>query len=129
MGNIFNNNSSNITISDLRLWLHLGCSEQEKHHRQCVSFNININFSSFPKGAISDDIKDTFCYGGATKLIKKNIEDKKFNLIEHLAATVHNILKNSLKEQNFSADLSVTVVKLSPPVKDIHGGVSFTYSE
>ena len=124
---IFNNNSSNITISDLRLWVHLGCSEQEKHYPQCVSFNININFSTNPKAAVSDNIKDAFCYANATRLIKKTIENKNYNLIEHLAFEVHTLLKDSLQKQNFNANLSVTIIKLSPPVADIHGGVSFTY--
>ena len=107
--------------------MHLGCSEQEKHHHQCVSFNISINFSANPKATISDDLEDTFCYGDATRLIKKTIQNKHYNLIEHLAAKVHNLLKDSLEKQNFNASLSVTINKLSPPVEDIHGGVSFTY--
>ncbi|MDP4832209.1 MAG: dihydroneopterin aldolase [Rickettsiaceae bacterium] len=125
----FNNNSSNLIISDLRLWVHLGCSEQEKHHAQCVSFDINIVFSAAPQGTISDNLKDAFCYAEATKLIKTTIENKRYNLIEHLAADIHAILAASLKQQKFNdTELSVTVIKLSPPVTDIHGGVSFTYS-
>jgi dihydroneopterin aldolase len=128
VGCIFNNNSSNLTVSDLRLWVHLGCSEQEKHHAQCVSFDIGIVFSEAPQGTISDDLKDAFCYAEATQLIKITVENKRYNLIEHLAADVHNILTLSLKKQEFNnATLSVTVIKLSPPVADIHGGVSFTY--
>lgn len=128
MGCIFNNNLSNLTVSDLRLWVHLGCSEQEKYHAQCVSFDIDIVFSEAPQGTLSDDLKDAFCYAEATKLIKITIENKRYNLIEHLAADVHNILTTSLKKQMFNdATLSVTVIKLSPPVADIHGGVSFTY--
>jgi hypothetical protein len=49
-------------------------------------------------------------------------------LIEHLATDVHNILTISLQNQKFyNTALSVTIIKLSPPVVDIHGGVSFTY--
>lgn len=124
----FNDNLSNITISDLKLWVHLGCSEQEKHHPQCVSFDISINFTTPPKAIISDNIEDAFCYANATELIKKTIKNKRYNLIEHLAAETHKILNDSLKKQNFDAQLLVTITKLSPPVADIHGGVSFTYS-
>ena len=81
MGCIFNNNSSNLTVSDLRLWVHLGCSEQEKYHAQCVSFDIDIVFSEAPQGTISDDLKDAFCYAEATQLIKITVENKRYNLM------------------------------------------------
>ena len=108
--------------------MHLGCSEQEKYNAQCVSFNIDIEFSTTPQGAMSDDLKDAFCYAEATNLIKSTIENKNYNLIEHLATDVHNILTINLQNQKFyNTALSVTIIKLSPPVVDIHGGVSFTY--
>lgn len=124
----FNNSLSKLIISDLRLWVHLGCSQQERHHAQCVSFDICITFPENPKATASDDLNDGFCYAQATDLIKEAIESKSYNMIEHLATYVHNILHTSLKQKGFSdAYSSVTVVKLSPPVPNIHGGVSFTY--
>ena len=125
---IFSNNLSNLIISDLRVWVHLGCSIQERHHAQCVSFDICITFSKNPKATASDDLNDGFCYAKAIDLIKEAAGSKNYNMIEHLAAYVHNILNTSLEQKGFSdASLAVTVVKLSPPVPDIHGGVSFTY--
>lgn len=118
-----------LTILDLRIWLHLGCSEQERHQPQCVSFDISITFPKGLKGTSSDDINDSFCYGEATKLIKETISSKPYNLIEHVASDVHEVLLGSLREKGFpEASLLVKITKLSPPVLDIHGGVSFTYA-
>ena len=128
---IFNESSNTwkLNISDLRLWVHLGCSEQEKHHPQCVSFNVSLISSNKLKATYSDNLDDGFCYSKATKLIKESISKKRYNLIERLACDVYDILWQSLKDLGFvGSALSITVTKLSPPVRDIHGGVSFTYN-
>ncbi len=127
---IFNEsyNTWKLNISDLKLWVHLGCSEQEKHHPQCVSFNVSITSSSKLKATYSDNLDDGFCYSKATKLIKELTSKKRYNLIERLACDVYDILWQRLKDLGFADSiLSITVTKLSPPVRDIHGGVSFTY--
>jgi len=36
----------NLLISDLRLWVHLGYSAEEKYHSQLVSVNIDFTFQS-----------------------------------------------------------------------------------
>lgn len=129
MGFVFIDNSCKLTISDLRLWVHLGCSEQEKYYPQCVAFNVSITFSKNLKALSSDNLYDGFCYAKATKLLKESLAKKRYNLIEYLASDVYNILQSSLKKLGFTdSSLSVTVTKLSPPVSDIHGGVSFTYN-
>ena len=123
------NNLIQLKISDFRLWLHLGCSDEEKHHVQCISFDISINFTRNPNAMLSDKLEDAICYSDATKLIKDNISSKRYNLIESLAFDVHRILADNFNKDEFKdISISVTVNKLSPPVPDIHGSVSFTYS-
>ena len=108
--------------------MHLGYSEQERYQTQCVSFTIAINFAQNPKATLSDDLNDSFCYAEAISLVREHIKNKHYKLIEYLATEVHNILNSSLIQKKFkNTNLSVTVLKLSPPVPDIHGGVSFTY--
>lgn len=119
------NNSSNLTISDLKLWVHLGCSDQEKYHPQLVSFDILIDFFQNPQAVLSDKLEDSVCYANITNIIKETISNKKYNLIEYLAANTYDeIIKHT---GNKEISLTVTVKKLSPPVEDIHGYVSFTY--
>lgn len=122
-------NSCILSISDFRLWVHLGVTDEEKFHHQCVSFKISITFSRDLKAISSDNLDDAFCYVKSTELLKEIVRKKRYNLIEHLAGDVYKTLKTSLDESGFvDSSLSVTVTKLSPPLRDIHGGVSFTYN-
>ncbi|MDC0864991.1 dihydroneopterin aldolase [Rickettsiaceae bacterium] len=119
---------SKLLISDLRLWVSLGCLEQEKCHTQCVSFDIGVTFIDPPKGTYSDHLEDSLCYAKIIDVAKDTADSKKYNLIEHLASSVHRAISASMKEKNLGDNtLSVKVTKLSPPVADLHGGVSFTY--
>lgn len=118
-----------LTISDLRLWVHLGCSEQEKHHPQAVSIDIQVNFKEPPQAIHTDSLEDAFCYLKAAELIQASLKDKQFNLIEHLASTVYDTLyQGMLQQPKLNMDLVIIVKKLSPPVPGVHGGVSFTYA-
>jgi 7,8-dihydroneopterin aldolase/epimerase/oxygenase len=123
------NSLCELFISDLRVWVHLGCSEEEKHNPQLISFNISIIFKSAPLGLTTDRLEDTICYRIIVQQIQKFCENKKFNLIEHLAFAIHKTIEESLgdKKQNINL-IEVTVHKVSPPVPDMHGGVCFTYS-
>lgn len=79
-------------------------------------------------GVINDNLEDTVCYSRLVQNIKNFCRDKKFNLVEHLAAEVYKKVNGSL-QKNLSLVTSITVTahKVSPPVADIHGGVTFTY--
>jgi len=126
---IFENTMSNLQISDLRLWVHLGCTEQEKHLPQMVAFDVAIEFLKTPEAIYTDEIKDCFCYAEAVDIIKKCCKSKSYNLIEYLAADVYEVIRQALDKQNYkTVEMSVTLHKLSPPVPDIHGAVSFTLS-
>lgn len=120
---------SQLTISDLRVWVHLGCSEQEKYHPQAVSIDVQVNFLETPKAVASDNLSQTFCYLKASELIQTSLKNKPFNLIEYLAAYVYDLLaQHMLKESGLKATLVVVVKKLAPPVPGVYGGVTFTYA-
>lgn len=120
---------SQLTISDLRVWVHLGCSEQEKHHPQPVSIDIQVNFKQHPEAIYTDSLEDAFCYLKASELIQAALKERQFNLIEYLAAFVHDTIYQAMIEgSQLRMDLVVTVKKLSPPVPGVHGGVSFVYA-
>ncbi len=120
------NNFSKLSILDLRIWVHLGCSDQEKFNPQLVSFNIELNFKTLPEGAINDRLEDTICYYKLVQNVKAFCQNKKFNLIEHLAIAVHKLVDESLNQHRLIVDfINVTAHKISPPVPDIHGGVTF----
>ncbi|MDR0296618.1 MAG: dihydroneopterin aldolase [Rickettsia sp.] len=117
-----------LIISDLRVWIHLGCSDQEKFHSQLVSFNIELEFTTPPKGTITDKLEDTVCYLELVQSIKSLCQTKHFNLIEHLTKEVyHAIDKSLIKHRDLVKCVNVMTRKMSPPVQDVHGGITFTY--
>ena len=62
------------------------------------------------------------------KNIKNFCRDKKFNLVEHLTAEIYKVVNESLQQnRSLVTSINVTAHKVSPPVPDIHGGVTFTY--
>ena len=118
-----------LCISDLRLWLHLGCSPEEQHHPQPVRIDLQLDFPFTPAGVKTDNLKEACCYREIVELIKRVCTNRHFHLIEYVAGTLYeSIQKDLLSQHPFYVDLQVTVTKLAPPVPEVHGGVSFTYS-
>ncbi len=62
-------------------------------------------------------------------MIRKLCQENRFNLIEHLAAQINDIIYQDLiKPKSEKVFLKVTVTKLKSPVSGVHGGISFSYS-
>ncbi|MDR1139005.1 MAG: dihydroneopterin aldolase [Rickettsiales bacterium] len=118
----------NLLIRDLRLWVHLGCSAEEKFHSQLVSINVDFTFKSPPVGLITDRLEDTICYLEVVQSIQSLAQSKQFNLIEHFTRDVYIIINNLLmQKRHIISSIRVTTHKVAPPVPDVHGGVLFTY--
>jgi 7,8-dihydroneopterin aldolase/epimerase/oxygenase len=123
-----NINLAKLIISDLRIWAHLGCSDQEKLHAQLVRFDIELLFNSLPQGALTDDLKDTVCYFDVVEDIKAFCAGKRFNLIEHLSYSVcKNVLEPLMSHKPYISNINISARKMSPPVEGVYGGVAFTY--
>ncbi|MDF3048329.1 MAG: dihydroneopterin aldolase [Candidatus Midichloriaceae bacterium] len=119
---------SKLVIADLRLWVHLGCGEEEKLHPQMVSFDIEVLFKNPPKAIANDCLEDTICYAKLVQEVKAVCAGGRFNLVERLTGDVHASIKNYIANQKCLVEsINVTVCKISPPVPDVHGGVFFTY--
>lgn len=120
---------SHLTVTDLRTWVHLGCGEEEKHHPQLVSITLLFAFAQPPLGVKTDQLSDTVCYLKTVEAIQQFVENNRFNLIEHLAGSIHHQVCTLVAATNTSlTSLKVTICKVAPPVPGIHGGVSFTYA-
>ena len=112
----------------MRVWVHLGCSDEEKFHAQMVSFNINVNFTNSPLGADTDLLQDTVCYFNLVETVTLHCQEKKFNLIEYLAKSVHQKISDYLESYSHHLQsITVTLHKISPPVQGVHGGVKWTH--
>ncbi|MGL9732825.1 MAG: dihydroneopterin aldolase [Wolbachia sp.] len=118
----------NLIIKDLRLWVHLGCSTEEKFNSQLVSINVDFTFKSSPLGLITDQLEDTICYLEVVQSIQSLALSKRFNLIEYLTHDIYLAISNFLTQKsNIISSIRVTTHKIAPPVPDVHGGVLFTY--
>ncbi|WP_108784269.1 dihydroneopterin aldolase [Wolbachia endosymbiont of Bemisia tabaci] len=118
----------NLLISDLRLWVHLGCSAEEKSSPQLVSIDVDFTFKSPPSGLTTDQLKDTICYLEVVQNIQSLVQGKQFNLIEHLTHEIYRAINNLLlRKKRIISSVRVTTHKIAPPVPGVHGGVFFTY--
>lgn len=122
-------NGCELSIIDFRLWVHLGCSAEERFNPQPVSINIKFSFPSPPAGIYTDSIADSYCYTKALNAIKMLLTKKSFKIIEHLTASIYEVVGRSLHDNSYhDVELNITVTKISPPVADVLGGISFSYS-
>ncbi|KLT22021.1 dihydroneopterin aldolase [Wolbachia endosymbiont of Armadillidium vulgare str. wVulC] len=118
----------NFLISDLRLWVHLGCSAEEKFSPQLVSIDVGFTFKSPPLGLTTDQLKDTICYLEVVQNIQSLVQSKQFNLIEHLTHDIYRVINDLLmQKEHIISSVRVTTHKTAPPVPGVHGGVFFTY--
>lgn len=118
----------NFLISDLRLWVHLGCSAEEKFSPQLVSIDVDFTFKSPPSGLTTDQLKDTICYLEVVQNIQSLVQGKQFNLIEHLTHEIYGAINNLLlRKKHIISSVKVTTHKTAPPVPGVRGGVFFTY--
>ena len=117
-----------LTLHDLRLPVRLGWTAAEKSQPQEVGIDLTVHFTSLPKAMYSDDLADTFCYDKAAVLVRDLLKERTFNLIEHLAAGIHEVLNHNLLQGKIDqARLTVTVTKCVPPMAGFCGRASFTY--
>jgi dihydroneopterin aldolase len=96
-----------------------------------VSFTIELEFKQAPRAVTTDRLEDTVCYFDLTGGIRALCEKKRFNLVEYLAAEVCKNVEATLtaaKKRDDVAKITITVLKLAPPVPDVHGGACFIYT-
>ena len=106
--------------------MHLGCTKEEKLFTHLVSIDIDLFFH--PIAVTTDRVEDTICYRKIVEHIQEYVQDKKFNLIEYLARSLHRSICVLIEKEGHSiSDLHITVHKVNPPVPGIYGGVYFTY--
>lgn len=118
-----------LIISDLRIWVHLGCAEEERVHPQLVSINIELEFKNMPLALDTDNINDTICYLEISKSIQELCKSKHFNLIEHMSMKIHETVSKTLhSNKGLISSIKVSLHKVSPPVPGLHGGVYSVYS-
>lgn len=78
--------------------------------------------------AFNDRLEDTVCYFGLVQFIEENCKDKRFNLVEYLTQTVYGLVcEYTSSFSDLISQVKVKTNKKSPPVRNVHGGISFVY--
>ncbi len=85
-----------VYIRDLRIETIIGIFAWEREVKQIVSIDLDMA-SDIHAAAQSDDIKDALDYKTISKRIIQFVEQSQFQLIEALAESVSNIVRDEFK--------------------------------
>ncbi|MDR0672190.1 MAG: dihydroneopterin aldolase [Zoogloeaceae bacterium] len=77
-----------VFIEDLRIETRVGFHPWEKVAPQTLMLDIHMGSSSTASAAKSDDIRDTVDYAAAASLLRAELSERHFNLLEAIAEFV-----------------------------------------
>ncbi|MEM7174256.1 MAG: dihydroneopterin aldolase [Bacteroidota bacterium] len=111
-----------LAVNKLRIPVFIGVKPQERARAQLIEIDFKVTFQHPPKGCVSDQLEDTVCYADLVKQVIATAQHKEYALLEHLNHTIHQALSRLLEK-----DIKITlkVAKLTPPIPNIFGGVSY----
>ena len=114
-------------LRGIELLVHLGWFDQERANLQKILIDIKVVFPEPPDGCKTDNLKDTYCYDTLIQTLIAATSDKEFNLIEHLAAYIDGVIRNTFPNQT---RLQISVHK-DPRhyIPNLTQGVIFTYGD
>lgn len=81
-----------LEINGIELYAYLGATGSERHLQQRILVDLNLTFPSLIKACQTDELDHTICYKTLRDHLQKEIEDKEFNLIEHLGWFLTDII-------------------------------------
>jgi FolB domain-containing protein len=116
---------SSLFLHSLEINVLLGWLEEERQHSQKVLMDISIHFLTPPAACQTDELSDTNCYDFITKSIDQHTNSREFRLIEHLGQSLYSHLKPLLP----GPILLSLRIKKNPSIKNLSGGVSFSYGD
>lgn len=105
-----------LKLSNVVLDVYLGVYDFEQEQLQQVKLDLTITYHKAPAACISDDLKDTICYASINELLLKTALKKRYQLIEHLAQSLLDALKEMLKVHKI--DISLELHK-KPPLDNV----------
>ena len=120
-----NNAVALFTLSDLRLSLSIGLTEEERSALQPIRFDVKITYVTPPQACQTDEIDDTICYHTMVNNIEAFCSKRVYKLLESLCYELFQHLKHTIKED---VKLWIRVEKCEPPVNNV-SHVSFEYGE
>lgn len=114
-----------ILFFKVNLEVALGWEEIERKIKQCVLVEIKITFKTPPLGCETDNLENTYCYDAIIKTIQKKLDFTEFRLLEHLAYSLYDLVKNALSGNEL---ISIRVSK-KIPIVNLEGDATFFYGD
>lgn len=106
----------------------MGVSEHEQKQPQAISLSVTVDFDYPPLGCKTDDINDTLCYDTLIHTIRASLkQNQPFRLLEHLTHCLYADMMTTITNCHTINSITIAVTKLTPPISDLHGGVTFRY--
>lgn len=102
-----------IILKNLEFHGKHGCFPEEKKYSQKFQIDGEL-YLSLENASISDDLNLTVNYGEVFEIIRKQVEEKTYNLIEKLAAQILNDIFNY---STLIQEINIKVIKPNPPVE------------
>lgn len=102
-----------IVLKNLEFHGKHGCFPEEKKYSQKFQIDGEL-YLSLENASISDDLNLTVNYGEVFEIIRKQVEEKTYNLIEKLAAQILNDIFNY---STLIQEINIKVIKPNPPVE------------
>ncbi|MDZ5762111.1 Dihydroneopterin aldolase [Candidatus Cyrtobacter comes] len=119
------NTSNNYVIKDIKLYLYIGVSQEERLQIQEISIDLTIFNLRNTIACMTDEIKDTFCYKELIESIIKRFNGWKVSLLERFGQLIYEHIKGFL---NDSFKISITVKK-TPAIDGFSGQIDFTIQD
>jgi dihydroneopterin aldolase len=83
-----------IIIEAMKYDAFIGIHESEKQKKQPITIDIKLNYN-LKKAGTTDQYSDTICYSAVYQKVVDVINQKQYQLVEHLAETIcHHILSD-----------------------------------
>jgi dihydroneopterin aldolase len=118
-----------LKVQEFSLFVHLGCSAEERRSLQEIRISFEFRFSKLPEACFTDEIEGTICYGSVSENLRAFYSSAEFNTIERLALGGYEILAKTAAEiatkTSTAPSFKIRVHKLKPPVDSLLGGAVF----
>jgi dihydroneopterin aldolase len=115
--------NAELVLSELEVWVHLGCSEAERSVPQPVHIDATIHFAQPPEACRTDRLNDSVCYAELATALAQTARSRPFLTVERLAQALAEEMRRRLPQ---GARLRLDVTKSRAPVPGLRGGVRFT---
>ncbi len=112
-----------LSIEDLEMWVHLGCSAGERANPQPVLLSVALRFDAPPRACETDVLADTVCYAELSEIARGISAAREFNTVESMAWEIARGFRARLPG---SVRMTLRLAKPRAPVAGLKGGVAFT---